>query len=69
MDNEVSPLCPQADMRMTFSMWQREAIGQHSEASRGQITKDLVCQIIHNLESYKNWKSFISGGTGTDFHL
>lgn len=55
LDNEVSSVCPQVDMRSTFSMWQREATGHPGEASRGQIMKDCVCQTTHNLENYKNY--------------
>ena len=50
MVNEVSSLCSQ-DKMQTFSVWQREAIAQHSEPSKGQEMKDLVSQTIYNIES------------------
>lgn len=44
---------PPVDARTTFSVWQREATGQRSEASRRQIVKGLVCQTTRDLESFK----------------
>lgn len=49
---------PPADARTTFSVWQREAIGQHGEASRGQVVKGLVCQTARDLESFKVCENF-----------
>lgn len=62
MDDEVPLLCPKGDTRPTLSECQRETTGQHHEASRGQIMKDLVGQIIYDdHESYKKHGHVYSG--------